>query len=130
VVQLTDISLDQRNYASGALAQEAHMAACPFTKMTEVQNFVTQLRTEMAADPVWRSCARGRIAVERIGHSRHWRVWLVWRTSLPRLTFTTLCGMVAASSTSSTRKTTATDWGGLWGATMATHGSLIVVELR
>jgi hypothetical protein len=43
------------------------MAACPFTKTTEVQNFVTQSRTEMAADPVWRSCARGRIAVERIG---------------------------------------------------------------
>jgi hypothetical protein len=67
VRQLIFVSLDQRNYASGAFAQEAHMAACPFTKTTEVQNFVTQ------SDPVWRSCARGRIAVERIGHSRHWR---------------------------------------------------------
>jgi hypothetical protein len=67
VRQLIFVSLDQRNYAGGAFAQEAHMAACPFTKTTEVQNFVTQ------SDPVWRSCARGRIAVERIGHSRHWR---------------------------------------------------------
>jgi hypothetical protein len=50
------------------------MAACPFTKTTEVENFGTQSRTEMAADPVWRNCAHGRIAVERIGHSRHWRV--------------------------------------------------------
>jgi hypothetical protein len=57
--------------------------AAKFTKTTEVRNFVSEVfdleldaqsRTEMAADPVWRSCARGRIGVERIGHSRHWRV--------------------------------------------------------
>jgi hypothetical protein len=53
-----------------------------FTETTEVQNFVfevfdlaldEQSHTEMAADPAtfWRS--QNRIAVERIGHSRHWR---------------------------------------------------------
>ena len=40
--------------------------------MTKVQNFVF-------AGSVWRSCAGGsygRIAVERIGHLRHWRTTL------------------------------------------------------
>src|SRR5262249_61691721 len=84
VRQLTFVSLDQRNYASGgAFAQEAHMAACPFTKTTEIQNFGTQ------SDPVWRSCARGRIAVERIGHSRHWRGLPVLHTPPPPLTLST-----------------------------------------